>query len=40
MGVRIDQIQLGNINPPSDVQASFSDVNRAKQERELSLIHI
>lgn len=37
MGVRIDQIQLGNINPPSDVQASFSDVNRAKQEKESAI---
>jgi len=37
MGVRIDQIQLGNINPPADVQASFSDVNRAKQEKESTI---
>ncbi len=37
MGVRIDQIQLGNINPPDDVKASFSDVNRAKQEKESSI---
>ena len=37
MGVRIDQIQLGNINPPDDVQASFSDVNRAKQEKESAI---
>jgi membrane protease subunit HflK len=37
MGVRIDQIQLGNINPPADVQASFSDVNRAKQEKESAI---
>ncbi len=37
MGVRIDQIQLGDINPPADVQASFSDVNRAKQEKESSI---
>lgn len=37
MGVHIDQIQLGNINPPSDVQASFSDVNRAKQEKESAI---
>lgn len=37
MGVSIDQIQLGNINPPADVQASFSDVNRAKQEKESAI---
>lgn len=37
MGVRIDQIQLGNINPPSDVKASFSEVNRAKQEKESAI---
>ncbi len=37
MGVHIDQIQLGNINPPADVQASFSDVNRAKQEKESAI---
>ena len=37
MGVRIDQSQLGNINPPADVQASFSDVNRAKQEKESAI---
>ena len=27
----------GNINPPADVQASFSDVNRAKQEKESAI---
>lgn len=37
MGIRIDQIQLGNINAPLDVQASFSDVNRAKQEKESAI---
>ncbi|WP_395750692.1 FtsH protease activity modulator HflK [Prosthecobacter sp.] len=37
MGVHIDQIQLGNINPPADVQASFNDVNRAKQEKESAI---
>lgn len=34
MGVRIDSIQLGNINPPDDVKASFNEVNSAQQERE------
>jgi membrane protease subunit HflK len=37
MGIRIDQIQLGNINAPVNVQASFSDVNRAKQEKESAI---
>ena len=30
----IDQVQLGNVNPPAPVQASFDEVNRAQQERE------
>lgn len=34
MGVQIDQIQLGNVNPPPPVQASFDEVNKAQQERE------
>lgn len=34
MGVTIDQIQLGNMNPPAEVQASFDEVNRAQQEKE------
>ncbi len=34
MGVTIDQVQLGNVNPPAPVQASFDEVNRAQQERE------
>jgi membrane protease subunit HflK len=38
MGVQIDQIQLGNVNPPPPVQASFDEVNKAQQERE-SLIN-
>ena len=34
MGVRIDQVQLKNINPPEPVQASFNEVNQAQQEKE------
>jgi membrane protease subunit HflK len=34
MGLRIDQVQLKNVNPPKPVQASFDEVNEAKQERE------
>ncbi|KZN30852.1 membrane protein [Pseudoalteromonas luteoviolacea CPMOR-2] len=34
MGIRIDQVQLKNINPPQPVQASFNEVNQAQQEKE------
>jgi membrane protease subunit HflK len=34
IGVKIDQVQLRNVNPPPPVQASFDEVNRAQQERE------
>ena len=34
MGLRIDQVQLKNVNPPRPVQASFDEVNEAQQERE------
>ncbi len=34
MGLRIDQVQLKNVNPPKPVQASFDEVNEAQQERE------
>ena len=34
IGIRIDQIQLGNVNPPRSVEMSFSDVNKAQQEKE------
>lgn len=34
MGINIDQVQLKNINPPKPVQASFNEVNQAKQEKE------
>lgn len=34
MGLQIDQVLLGNVNPPQPVQASFDEVNRAQQEKE------
>src|SRR5437763_356803 len=34
LGIRIDQVQLKNVNPPAEVQASFNEVNRAQQDRE------
>ncbi|MGF1656836.1 MAG: FtsH protease activity modulator HflK [Verrucomicrobiales bacterium] len=34
LGLRIEQVQLKDVNPPRPVQASFDDVNRAQQERE------
>src|SRR6201989_1571836 len=34
MGIRLDQLQLKNINPPQPVQASFNEVNQAQQEKE------
>lgn len=34
MGLRIDQVQLKNINPPLPVQESFNEVNQAQQEKE------
>ncbi|TDU73102.1 membrane protease subunit HflK [Prosthecobacter fusiformis] len=37
MGVRIDQIQLGNVNPPAEVKDSFDEVNRAQQQKESSI---
>jgi modulator of FtsH protease HflK len=34
LGLRIDQVQLKNVNPPAEVQGSFNEVNRAQQDRE------
>jgi membrane protease subunit HflK len=34
LGIRVDQVQLKNVNPPSEVQASFNEVNKAQQDRE------
>lgn len=37
MGIGIDQVQLGNVNPPRAVQSSFNEVNQAQQEREKTI---
>lgn len=37
MGVKIDRIQLGNVNPPAGVKASFNEVNSAQQEKESAI---
>jgi membrane protease subunit HflK len=37
MGLRVEQVQLNNVNPPAPVQRSFSEVNRAQQEREQAI---
>ncbi len=34
LGVIVDQVQLKDVHPPREVQASFDEVNRAQQERE------
>lgn len=37
MGLRIDQVQLKNVNPPERVQTSFNEVNQAQQEKERAI---
>ncbi len=34
LGVRIDLVQLKDVNPPKEVQTSFNEVNKAQQDRE------
>jgi modulator of FtsH protease HflK len=34
LGTGIDLLQLKNVNPPREVQASFNEVNKAQQDRE------
>lgn len=34
LGITVDQLQLNNVNPPREVQASFNEVNKAQQDRE------
>ena len=34
LGLAVDQVQLKNVNPPQQVQASFNEVNQAQQDRE------
>jgi len=33
LGLTIDQLQLKNVNPPRQVQASFNEVNQAQQDK-------
>jgi len=37
LGVNIDQVQLQNVNPPREVQASFNEVNEAEQEQKTAI---
>jgi modulator of FtsH protease HflK len=37
LGLAIMQVQLKNVNPPRNVQASFNEVNQAQQEKEQSI---
>ena len=37
MGIKIDQVQLKDVNPPRNVQDSFNEVNQAQQERERAI---
>ena len=34
LGIRVDQVQLKNVNPPKQVESSFNEVNKAQQDRE------
>ena len=37
LGMSIDLIQLKNVNPPQQVQASFDEVNQAQQEKQRAI---
>ena len=37
LGVSVDLVQLKNVNPPKQVQASFDEVNQAQQEKQRSI---
>lgn len=37
LGMSIDLVQLKNVNPPRQVQASFNEVNQAQQEKQRSI---
>lgn len=37
LGMSIDLVQLKNVNPPKQVQASFNEVNQAQQEKQRSI---
>ena len=34
LGIKVDQVQLKNVNPPRQVESSFNEVNKAQQDRE------
>ncbi len=37
LGMSVDLVQLKNVNPPKQVQASFNEVNQAQQEKQRSI---
>lgn len=37
LGATVDLVQLKNVNPPKQVQASFDEVNQAQQEKQRSI---
>lgn len=37
MGLRIEEVQLMNVNPPRPVQSSFNAVNQAQQDKETAI---
>jgi modulator of FtsH protease HflK len=37
LGVSVDLVQLKNVNPPKQVQASFDEVNQAQQEKQRAI---
>ncbi len=37
LGTSIDLVQLKNVNPPKEVQASFDEVNQAQQEKQRAM---
>ncbi len=37
LGLAIDTVQLKNVNPPREVQASFDEVNQAQQEKQRAI---
>jgi len=37
LGMSVDQVQLKNVNPPQQVQASFDEVNQAQQEKQRAI---
>ena len=37
LGMSVDLVQLKNVNPPKEVQASFDEVNQAQQEKQRAI---